>query len=80
MMPLTILFFWPRYSTTPAMRRKLCSISVPTRTLRRIPGEALQMQDNLIRLNLCVNPSQLVKPLVTSTNRGSTPTFLWENP
>ena len=48
--PSQFYFCRPDYSAEPGMRRRLLGASVPTRTLRRLLGEALQKQNNFVKL------------------------------
>ncbi|KAN0077949.1 hypothetical protein V8E55_010006 [Tylopilus felleus] len=49
--PSQFYFCRPYNDAETGMQRTLVGVSVPTRTLRRLLGEALQMQDNLLKLD-----------------------------
>jgi hypothetical protein len=56
--PSQFYFCRPRYNTEPGMHRRLLGASVPTRTLRRLLGEALQKQNNFVKLEFFLALSQ----------------------
>ncbi|KAF8554859.1 hypothetical protein OG21DRAFT_1011314 [Imleria badia] len=47
--PSQFYFCEPRNNAEPSMQRRLPGASVPTRTLRRLLGEALQKQNNFVK-------------------------------
>ncbi|KAF8557321.1 hypothetical protein OG21DRAFT_349393 [Imleria badia] len=78
-----IYFCGPQKNAEPRMQRTLLGVSVPTRTIRRLLGEALQVQDNFLKLDFFRSlrqPDSTLKPLVISTKTGFTATFLREIP
>lgn len=57
--PSQFYFCRPHYSAEPGMHRRLLGVSVPTRTLRHLLGEALQKQNDFVKLDFFNALSQL---------------------
>ncbi|KAF8552965.1 hypothetical protein OG21DRAFT_1485803 [Imleria badia] len=70
--PSQIYFCRPRKNAPPGMQRRLVGASVPTRTIRRFLGEALQVQDNVDKLEFF---RALRQPASTRQAAG----FIYEN-